>query len=165
VTGVNWEADLMILKFLGPKGGYTSDAVEALNYAVDNGAPISNNSWGGGGKSQALQDAISDAEREGHLFVAAAGNAGNDNDVTPSYPASYTNPNIISVAATDDDDGLASFSNFGVQSVDLGAPGVGILSTVPGGYARYSGTSMASPHVAGVAALIKSQNPVSAMRS
>ena len=159
VTGVNWAADIMVLKFLGANGGFTSDAVEAINYAVDNGAPISNNSWGGGGNSQALQEAIADADSEGHLFVAAAGNAGNDNDANPSYPASYTNSNVISVAATDDDDGLAGFSNYGEESVDLGAPGVGILSTVPGGYARYSGTSMASPHVAGVAALIKSQNP------
>lgn len=159
VAGVNWEAELMILKFLGPDGGYTSDAVEALNYAVDNGAPISNNSWGGGGKSRALQEAIANADSEGHLFVAAAGNEGKNIDDEPSYPASYTNPNIISVAATDDEDRLASFSNYGDRSVDLSAPGVDILSTVPGGYAYMSGTSMASPHVAGVAALLKSQSP------
>jgi subtilisin family serine protease len=155
VTGVNWQADLMVLKFLGTNGGFTSDAVEAINYAVDNGAPI----WGGGGESQALQEAIAGAGSEGHLFVAAAGNADNDNDATPFYPASYTNSNIISVAATDDDDNLASFSNYGEESVDLGAPGVGIASTVPGGYARYNGTSMASPHVAGIAGLLKSAEP------
>ncbi|HET7272799.1 MAG TPA: S8 family peptidase, partial [Rubrobacter sp.] len=165
VTGVNWQAKIMPLKFLGPTGGYTSDAVEALDYAVKNGVKISNNSWGGGGKSQALQDAIARADSAGHLFVAAAGNGGNDgigdnNDVTPNYPASYPNSNIISVAATDNRDRLASFSNFGVNTVDLAAPGVSILSTLPGNsYGNYSGTSMATPHVTGVAALIKSQNP------
>ncbi len=165
VTGVNWDAQIMSLKFLGVNGGFTSDAVEAINYAVNNGSKISNNSWGGGGDSQALRDAIANADSKGHLFVAAAGNGGSDgvgddNDATPAYPASYDNSNIISVAATDDDDGLASFSNFGAKSVDLGAPGVGILSTLPdNSYARYSGTSMATPHVSGVAALIKSENP------
>lgn len=165
VTGINWQAKVMPLKFLGPNGGYTSDAVEALDYAVKNGVKISNNSWGGGGKSQALQDAIARADSAGHLFVAAAGNGGADgigdnNDVTPNYPANYPNSNIISVAATDNRDRLASFSNFGVSTVDLAAPGVSILSTLPGNtYGNYSGTSMATPHVAGVAALIKSQNP------
>ena len=165
VTGVNWQAGIMVLKFLGPGGGYTSDAVEALNYAVNNGAKISNNSWGGGGRSQALQDAIAAADSRGHLFVAAAGNGGSDGvgddiDVTPNYPASYSNANIISVAATDDADRLASFSNYGTQTVDLGAPGVSILSTLPGDrYGWYSGTSMATPHVTGVAALIKSRRP------
>ncbi len=165
VAGVNWHARIMPLKFLGPNGGYTSDAVEALDYAVNNGVKISNNSWGGGGKSQALQDAIARADAAGHLFIAAAGNGGSDgvgdnNDITPNYPASYPNSNIISVAATDDHDRLASFSNYGVNSVDLAAPGVSILSTLPGNtYGYYSGTSMATPHVTGVAALIKSQNP------
>ncbi len=165
ITGGNWQARIMVLKFLGPNVGYTSDAVEALNYAVANGAKISNNSWGGGGKSQALQDAIANADGKGHLFVAAAGNrgsdaVGDDNDATTFYPASYGNPNIISVAATDDEDRLASFSNYGDNSVDLGAPGVSILSTLPGGsYGWYSGTSMAAPHVSGVVALLKSQNP------
>jgi thermitase len=165
VTGVNWQAKVMPLKFLGPNGGYTSDAVEALDYAVKNGVKISNNSWGGGGKSQALQDAIARADSAGHLFVAAAGNGeadgiGDNNDLTPNYPANYPNSNVISVAATDNRDRLASFSNFGVNTVDLAAPGVSILSTLPGNtYGTYSGTSMATPHVTGVAALIKSQNP------
>ncbi len=160
VTGVNWQASIMVLKFLGPDGGYTSDAVEALNYAVREGVKISNNSWGGGGKSQALQDAISRADASGHLFVAAAGNDGTDNDATPHYPSSYDNSNIIAVAATDDDDIVASFSNFGAGTVDLAAPGVSVLSTLPGDrYGSYSGTSMATPHVTGVAALLKSQNP------
>src|SRR5215210_1036421 len=160
VTGVNWRASIMPLKFLGPNGGYTSDAVEALNYAVANGAKISNNSWGGGGRSQALQDAINRADASGHLFVAAAGNEGANNDATPNYPSNYNSANIIAVAATDDDDALASFSNFGATSVDIAAPGVNILSTLPGNrYGSYSGTSMATPHVTGVAALIKSQRP------
>ncbi len=165
IAGVNWQASIMALTFLGPNGGYTSDAIEALNYAVANGARISNNSWGGGGYSQALRDAINRADANGHLFVAAAGNGGSDgvgdnNDATPHFPSSYNNENIISVAATDDDDALASFSNFGATSVDLAAPGVNILSTLPGNrYGSYSGTSMATPHVTGAAALIKSQNP------
>jgi hypothetical protein len=155
----------MPLKFLGPNGGRTSDAVKAINYAVDNGAKISNNSWGGGGRSQSLKDAITRAGNQGHLVVAAAGNGGSDgvgddNDQNPFYPSSYDNNNIISVAATDSSDRLAGFSNFGSNTVDLGAPGVRILSTVPGnGYGYKSGTSMASPHVAGVAALLESQNP------
>ncbi len=161
ITGVNWDAQIMSLKFLGPKGGSISGAVKAIDYAIAKGAKISNNSWGGPGYSQTLADAITRADNAGQLFVAAAGNEGSDNDATPSYPASYPNDNIISVAATDDSDALAGFSNFGAKSVDLGAPGVGIYSTVPvGKYASYKGTSMATPHVAGVAALLKSQNPL-----
>ncbi|MEJ7842612.1 MAG: S8 family serine peptidase [Rubrobacter sp.] len=165
VTGVNWDAQIAALKFLGPKSGDTSDAVKAINYAVAEGIDISNNSWGGGGPSQALEDAIKRADASGHIFVTAAGNGGrdgvgDDNDATPDYPASYGMSNIVAVAATDDTDRLASFSNFGASTVDLAAPGVGILSTLPGNkYGRYSGTSMATPHVSGVAALIKSQQP------
>ncbi len=165
VVGVNWKAKVMPLKFLGPDGGSTSDAIEALNYAVAKGVKISNNSWGGGGSSQALLDAIKRADASGHLFVAAAGNGGadgvgDDNDATPSYPSSYNSPNVISVAATDNRDALASFSNYGSSSVDLAAPGVGILSTLPGSrYGSYNGTSMATPHVTGAAALLKSSNP------
>jgi thermitase len=160
VVGVNWQAKIMPLKFLGPTGGYTSDAVEALNYAVSKGVKISNNSWGGGGRSQSLQDAITRADAAGHLFVAAAGNEGVNNDSTPHYPSNYTNPNVISVAATNNQDALADFSNYGATSVDLSAPGVSIYSTLPRNtYAAYSGTSMATPHVAGVAALLKNRNP------
>lgn len=165
VVGVNWRTRIMPLKFLGPNGGYTSDAIKALNYAVAEGAKISNNSWGGGGFSQALLDAIKKADASGHLFVAAAGNGGADgvgdnNDATPQYPSSYDSPNVISVAATDNRDTLASFSNYGSSSVDLSAPGVNILSTLPGNtYGSYSGTSMATPHVTGAAALLKSRNP------
>ncbi len=165
ITGVSWDAQVASLKFLGPNDGLTSDAVEAINYAVHEGMPISNNSWGGEFHSQALRDAITRADTAGHLFVAAAGNGGDDlagdnNDATEHYPSNYPNSNIVSVAATDDTDRLASFSNFGPTTVDLAAPGVGILSTLPGSrYGQLSGTSMAAPHVAGVAALLKSQNP------
>lgn len=159
VTGVNWQASIMPLKFLGPRGGYTSDAVAAINYAVANGAKISNNSWGGGGYSRSLKDAIARADAANHLFLAAAGNSEVNTDNTKHYPSNYSNSNIISVAATGSGDQLASFSNFGANTVDLAAPGVGILSTLPGKrYGSYSGTSMATPHVAGVAALLKSQN-------
>jgi len=160
VAGVNWTAQIMPLKFLSARGsGSTADAISALDYAVMMGARISNNSWGGGAFSQALFDSISAAQSAGHLFVAAAGNDGVDTDATPSYPASYNLDNIISVAATDDNDALASFSNFGRVTVDLGAPGVSILSTTPANtYSSFSGTSMASPHVAGSAALLLAQD-------
>src|SRR5262249_51636475 len=147
--------------------GYTSNAILALNYAVANGATISNNSWGGGAYSQPLHDAIAAAGNAGHLFVAAAGNEGNSNDSIPDYPYSYDLPNVIAVAATDQNDQLASFSDYGAASVDLAAPGVNILSTVPktgplgdpSGYAYLSGTSMATPHVVGVAALVRDLHP------
>ena len=159
VAGVNWQAQVMALKFMEPNGGSTSDAIEAINYAVANGARISNNSWGGGGYSLALRDAIGRADTAGQLFVTAAGNDGTNNDTTPQYPCNYSNSNIICVAATDDNDALASFSNFGANTVDIAAPGVSILSTLPHNrYGYYSGTSMATPHVTGTAALIKSQN-------
>lgn len=150
----------MPLKFLGPDGEYTSDAVEALNYAVNKGVKIGNNSWGGGGKSQTLLDAINWADAAGHLFVTAASNDSVNNDKTNHYPSSYKSPNVISVAATNNKDALAGFSNYGATSVDLSALGVGILSTLPGNtYGSYPGTSMATPHVTGVATLLKSRNP------
>src|SRR5215207_5692311 len=133
VVGVAPNIQIMALKFLGPNGGYTSDAIDALGYAKSKGAKISNNSWGGGGFSQALKDAI---EASDQLFVASAGNGnpyGQDNDTyyEPHYPASYDSPNILSVAAIDNQGKLAYFSNWGANSVDISAPGVSILSSIP----------------------------------
>ena len=156
VTGVAWQVKLMALKFLDNEGdGFTSGAIEALEYATAMGAHLTNNSWGGGGYSQSLKDAIA----AGHLFMASAGNDGENTEVIPHYPSGFDLANIVSVAATDRWDNLASFSNYGLVSVDLGAPGAAIWSTVPGvGYGYKSGTSMATPHVAGVAALVLAQN-------
>lgn len=171
VLGAAPNVKVMALKFLGEDGtGYTSDAIQCLEYAVANGAHITNNSWGGPSYSQALYDAIAEAREKNQLFVAAAGNDASDDDLKPHYPASYALDNVISVAATDREDRLAGFSNHGATSVDLAAPGVGILSTVPGGYGFYSGTSMATPHVSGAAALLAGAdaallNDVSTMRS
>ena len=166
VTGVAWEVSLMGLKFLSGSGsGTTANAVQSVNYATmmrqrgDERVRITNNSWGGGGYSQSLKDAIDAGGRADILFVAAAGNDSIDADGMPQYPANYQSPSIIAVAATDRNDNLASFSNYGDGSVHLAAPGVSILSTVPGGYTSYSGTSMAAPHVAGAAALALAANP------
>lgn len=161
VTGVSWSANIMGLKFLDAEGfGSTFDAVQAIEYAIMMGAKLTNNSWGGGGYSQALYDAIEKAGNSGQLFVAAAGNSSSDNDSVVDYPSGYDLDNIISVAATTDRDELAVFSSFGATSVDLGAPGSSIYSTIPGGkYANNSGTSMATPHVSGVASLLWSQEP------
>jgi len=157
VVGVNWQCKIMALKFLGSGGsGTTAGAILAIQYADDMGVKISNNSWGGGGSSQALSDAIQNAAlNNGHIFVAAAGNNNNNTDNIPHYPSSYNLDNIISVASTTDSGDKSSFSNYGVNTVDLGAPGSSINSTSPGGgYSIKSGTSMATPHVAGVVALV-----------
>ncbi|MGI9470896.1 MAG: S8 family serine peptidase [Rubripirellula sp.] len=166
IAGVNWGAQIMAIKFLGADGsGTTSDAIEAVRYAVDNGAQISNNSWGGDPYSQAMYDVIRDARDVGHIFVAASGNGdfigfGIDNDATPFYPASYDLDNIVAVGATDHNDRMAIFSNYGANSVDLAAPGVDILSTtINGGYGNSSGTSMATPHVAGALSLVRDADP------
>jgi thermitase len=176
VVGVTWKAQIMALRFLGPDGsGATSDAVKCIDWAVDNGAHILCNSWGGPQTSPELAQAVARAESKGVLFVAAAGNtvgSGNNNDSRPSYPASLQQLNVISVGAIDESDARGSFSHYGKMSVDIGAPGVQILSTTRNNqYDTYSGTSMAAPHVAGAAALVwantfaaPSQNPTQMMK-
>lgn len=158
VAGVAPKVKILPLKILGTSegGGYVSDAVRAVEYATSMGVKISNNSWGGGSYSTALYEAIRDS---GSLFVAAAGNDGYNNDYYYSYPASYNLDNILSVAAIGNRGELAYFSNYGSTTVDVAAPGVSILSTMPdNSYAYLDGTSMASPHVTGVAALVYSNN-------
>ena len=155
VTGICWKVQLMPLKFLNSGGGgSTVNQVKAINYAASFGVPITSNSYGGDRKYNTEQDAI---KSSGALFVCAAGNSGS---TTKWYPAGYTMDNIISVAATGPSDELASWSNYGSDWVDLGAPGVNILSSVPNnGYALYNGTSMATPHVTGAAAIVLKNNP------
>ncbi len=177
VAGVNWNVGMISAKFLGPNGGYLSDAVRALDYLTDlktrHGLNIvaANNSWGGGGFSQSLLDAITRAAKANILFVAAAGNGGPDgvgdnNDAVASYPSNYNTTagagydSVIAVAAINSSGGKASFSNYGAATVDLGAPGVSVVSTLPGNtYGSYSGTSMATPHVTGAAALYAAAHP------
>ena len=161
VAGVNWNVTIIPVKFLDSQGsGSLEAAVQAIQFATKAGVSIMSNSWGGGPFTQSLYDVIKEAGDKGILFVAAAGNDSNDNDTNPSYPASYQLPNVLSVAATDNRDQLATFSNYGRTKVHVAAPGVKILSTVRGNeYAVFSGTSMATPHVSGIAALMLSANP------
>ncbi|MCB0329941.1 MAG: S8 family serine peptidase [Bdellovibrionales bacterium] len=160
VVGVNWNVKIMGLKFLSSGGGgSTYDAIAAIDYAIENGAKVINGSFGGSFYSEVLKNAIQRAGDAGVLFVAAAGNSTNDNDAKSHYPSGFNLSNIIAVAATDQNDKLAWFSNYGASTVDVAAPGVSIRSTVPGGYGSLSGTSMAAPHVTGLAALVLAQFP------
>jgi thermitase len=165
VVGVDWDVKIMALKFLDADGeGNTADAANAIDYAVSHGARVINASWGGPAFSLALYQAVRRAGDKGVEFVAAAGNDGQNSDVKPDYPAAFDLPNVTSVAATDADDELVDFSNYGVRSVDLAAPGDDIESTVPRstdptGYASFSGTSMATPFVSGALALYLSRFP------
>ncbi|HBE71346.1 MAG TPA: hypothetical protein DDW52_24635, partial [Planctomycetaceae bacterium] len=167
VSGVNWNAKIMAMKIGTDQGGPSvAAAIEALDYMImmrenyNVNVVASNNSWGGPGFSQAMFDAIQRNNAAGMVFVASAGNSGTDNDQFPHYPDGYDLDGIISVAASDHNDRLAGFSQFGQTTVDLAAPGVDILSTtLGGGYGLNSGTSMASPHVAGVVGLLAGANP------
>jgi serine protease len=161
VTGVAWTTRIIALKFLSASGGgSTSNAIRAIDYAINNGAKILNNSWGGGGYSLSLDQAIQRARNAGVIFVAAAGNSSSNNDATANYPSNYAVNNVVAVASTTRTDGLSSFSSYGATTVDLGAPGSNILSTTPNNtYSTFSGTSMATPHVAGALAVFWDANP------
>ncbi|MFN8847999.1 MAG: S8 family serine peptidase [Bdellovibrionales bacterium] len=160
LVGVAWNTKIMALKFLSASGGGSLEgAVQAINYANKMGAKILSNSWGGGGFSQALKDVIDQSNEKGTLFVAAAGNDGANNDSSATYPANYEVDNVLSVAAINNRGQLASFSNYGRNKVHVGAPGVNVVSITTAGYESWSGTSMATPHVSGIAVLLASQDP------
>lgn len=161
VVGVCWTAQIMAVKFLDSTGaGTLENAIRAVDYAVTNGAKVLSNSWSGGGFSQLLKEAIERADAQGAIFIAAASNSGQDSDQFPAYPASYNLPNVISVAAINSAGRLADFSNYGLRTVHIAAPGENIYSlNKNGGYIFLSGTSMATPHVSGAAALIWQKFP------
>jgi subtilisin family serine protease len=173
VAGVCWSVKLMNAKFLGKRGGTTANAIKAVDYFTDLktrhdlNLVATSNSWGGGGFSQALQDAIGRANDAGILFIAAAGNSSLNCETSSCYPAEYPNANVIAVASITSTGAISSFSNYGATTIDLGAPGSGIWSTLPvsskgtvvAGYGSYSGTSMATPHVSGAAALYAASHP------
>jgi subtilisin family serine protease len=163
VAGVDWNVQIMPIKFIGSNGnGAISAFIQGLNYAVQHGAKITNNSWEGAPYSQALSDAVNNARLHGQIFVAAAGNEGANDDSVADFPASFSRSlnNVVAVAATDANDRLASFSNYGVNSVALAAPGVNIYSTASNGqYGAMSGTSQAAPQVAATLALVWGLHP------
>ncbi len=176
IAGLNWKVKIMCVRFLSDMGGTSVDAFRAVRYARENGAHIMSNSWGGtSDESELFKSELRKAERQGILFVAAAGNNGTNNDIQPHYPSNLSNAeyrgqkftNVISVAASDNMDAPADFTNYGHETVDIFAPGVAIVSTYPQNltpegrppYAIMSGTSMAAPYVAGVAALMMAANP------
>jgi subtilisin family serine protease len=167
IAGVCWQAQVMALKSFSSGGsGNSSTELPAIDYVINQkllhgvNVVVINASWGGYGFSTAIHDAVAAAGNAGIVWVGSAGNDTNDNDTGPSYPASYDCSNIISVQATDSDDTMAYFSNYGATSVDIGAPGVEILSTLPGDYYEsWNGTSMAAPHVAGAVASMAAKYP------
>ena len=161
VTGVNWQVGLLAVKVLDSQGsGFLSDVAAGIEYAADRGASVINLSLGGPSNALVLQNAVAYARTQNVLLVVAAGNESSDNDSVPSYPGNFSADNILVVAATNSSDVLTNFSNYGVTKVDVAAPGSDILSTTPSdSYQSFSGTSMATPHVAGLAALIKGVNP------